>query len=140
MVPEALDDLTVFLLSLLVGYAVISRVPATLHTPLMSAANAIHGVVLVGALIIAITADTPAGYALALVATAFAAMNAVGGYVVTDRMLQMFRGPGRRPGRAGGGGAGGEHHGGADAADAAVDADPGGPDAAARRPGTGGAP
>ncbi|ASU84717.1 hypothetical protein CDO52_19635 [Nocardiopsis gilva YIM 90087] len=95
MVPGALDDLTVFLLSLLVGFEVISRVPATLHTPLMSAANAIHGVVLVGAMLIAVTADTPAGYALVLVATAFAAMNAVGGYVVTDRMLQMFRAPRR---------------------------------------------
>ncbi|HET6211741.1 MAG TPA: NAD(P) transhydrogenase subunit alpha [Micromonosporaceae bacterium] len=90
-------ELTIFVLSLLVGLEVISKVPATLHTPLMSAANAIHGIVLVGGVLIAVTADNPAGYLLAFVATAFAAMNVVGGYVVTDRMLRMFRKPGDRP-------------------------------------------
>jgi NAD(P) transhydrogenase subunit alpha len=84
-------NLTIFLLALLVGFEVIGKVPATLHTPLMSAANAIHGVVLVGAMLIAASADTPVGYALACLAAAFAAMNVVGGYVVTGRMLQMFR-------------------------------------------------
>lgn len=110
MSPGLLTDLTIFLLSVLVGFEVISRVPATLHTPLMSAANAIHGVVLVGAMLIAVTADTPVGYVLALVAAGFAAMNVVGGYVVTDRMLRMFRRPGAdetatsRTGPEGGGG------------------------------------
>ncbi|WP_039820680.1 NAD(P) transhydrogenase subunit alpha [Nocardiopsis halophila] len=99
---EALDDVTVFVLSLLVGFEVISRVPATLHTPLMSAANAVHGVVLVGAVLIAAGAHTPAGYAVAFLACVFAAANVVGGYAVTDRMLHMFRPPGERAGRPGG--------------------------------------
>jgi proton-translocating NAD(P)+ transhydrogenase subunit alpha len=89
-----LTDLTIFVLSLLVGIEVISKVPATLHTPLMSAANSIHGIVLVGAMLIAVTANHPLGYILAFVAAFFAAMNVVGGYVVTGRMLKMFR---RRP-------------------------------------------
>ena len=86
-----LNALTVFTLAILVGIAVISKVPATLHTPLMSGANSIHGIVLVGAMLIAAEVDDPIGYALALIAVAFATMNVVGGYVVTDRMLQMFR-------------------------------------------------
>ena len=84
-------DITIFVLSLLVGFEVISKVPATLHTPLMSGANAIHGVVVVGVILLAATARTPVGYLLVLVAAAFAAMNVVGGYLVTDRMLEMFR-------------------------------------------------
>jgi NAD(P) transhydrogenase subunit alpha len=91
MSPDLLADLSIFVLALLVGFEVISKVPATLHTPLMSAANAIHGVVLVGAMLIAVTADNLLGYLLAFIAAAFAAMNVVGGYVVTDRMLGMFR-------------------------------------------------
>jgi H+-translocating NAD(P) transhydrogenase subunit alpha len=86
-----LFDLTVFVLSLLVGFEVISKVPATLHTPLMSGANSIHGIVVVGAMMIAATAHNWFGYVLSFVAMAFAAMNVVGGYVVTDRMLQMFK-------------------------------------------------
>jgi NAD(P) transhydrogenase subunit alpha len=86
-----MTEVTIFVLGLLVGYEVISKVPATLHTPLMSAANAIHGIVLVGAALIAVTADTPVGYVLGFVAVALAAMNVVGGYVVTHRMLAMFR-------------------------------------------------
>jgi len=98
-----LTDITIFVLALLVGFEVISKVPATLHTPLMSAANSIHGIILVGAMLIAAAANNAVGYALAFVAAAFAAMNVVGGYVVTGRMLKMFR---RRPapvpaGRAG---------------------------------------
>jgi NAD(P) transhydrogenase subunit alpha len=89
--PELLDALTVFVLAILVGFAVISKVPATLHTPLMSGANSIHGIVLVGSMIIAATADDPLSIALSLVAVAFSTMNVVGGYVVTDRMLQMFK-------------------------------------------------
>jgi NAD(P) transhydrogenase subunit alpha len=84
-------DITVFVLSLLVGFEVISKVPATLHTPLMSGANAIHGVVLVGVMLLAATANTPLGYLLLFVAAAFAAMNVTGGYLVTDRMLEMFK-------------------------------------------------
>jgi H+-translocating NAD(P) transhydrogenase subunit alpha len=86
-----LEALTVFTLAILVGIAVISKVPATLHTPLMSGANSIHGIVLVGAMLIAAGATEPASQLLSLVAVAFATMNVVGGYVVTDRMLQMFR-------------------------------------------------
>jgi H+-translocating NAD(P) transhydrogenase subunit alpha len=99
MTVELLADISIFVLGLLVGYEVISKVPATLHTPLMSAANAIHGVVLVGAMLIAVTADNLLGYALAFVAAAFAAMNVVGGYVVTNRMLAMFRRGSREDGR-----------------------------------------
>jgi NAD(P) transhydrogenase subunit alpha len=82
---------TIFVLAILCGFAVISKVPATLHTPLMSGANSIHGIVLVGAMIIAVTAEDPISYVLSFVAVAFATLNVVGGYVVTDRMLQMFR-------------------------------------------------
>jgi len=88
---DLLTQLTIFTLAILVGIAVISKVPATLHTPLMSGANSIHGIVLVGAMLIAAEVDDPIGYLLAFVAVAFATMNVVGGYVVTDRMLQMFR-------------------------------------------------
>ena len=88
---DLLTQLTVFTLAILVGIAVISKVPATLHTPLMSGANSIHGIVLVGAMLIALDAHDPISQVLSLVAVAFATMNVVGGYVVTDRMLQMFR-------------------------------------------------
>ena len=95
MTPDEIDalitSLTIFTLAILVGFAVISKVPATLHTPLMSGANSIHGIVLVGAMLVAAEVDDPIGYLLAFVAVAFATMNVVGGYVVTDRMLQMFR-------------------------------------------------
>jgi len=86
-----LTNFIIFVLAILCGFAVISKVPATLHTPLMSGANSIHGIVLVGSMLIATSARDPLGYAIALVAVAFSAMNVVGGYVVTDRMLQMFR-------------------------------------------------
>jgi H+-translocating NAD(P) transhydrogenase subunit alpha len=88
---ELIAALTIFILAVLVGFEVISKVPATLHTPLMSGANAIHGIVLVGSMLIAATASEPFSQLLAFVAVAFAAMNVVGGYVVTDRMLQMFK-------------------------------------------------
>lgn len=96
MSAEFMTDLTVFVLSLLVGFEVISKVPTTLHTPLMSAANSIHGIVLAGTILIAATANDPVGYVVAFVACAFAAMNVVGGYVVTDRMLEMFKPPAAR--------------------------------------------
>ena len=91
MTTELLTDLTIFALAVLVGFEVISKVPATLHTPLMSGANSIHGVVLIGAMVITAAVSSAYALALAAVAMAFAAMNVVGGYVVTDRMLHMFR-------------------------------------------------
>ena len=91
MSTALITDLTIFVLALLVGIEVIGKVPATLHTPLMSATNSIHGIVLAGALLIGVTAHNPVGYVLAFVASVFAAANVVGGYVVTERMLKMFR-------------------------------------------------
>jgi NAD(P) transhydrogenase subunit alpha len=88
---ELLNSLAIFVLAILVGFEVIAKVPATLHTPLMSGANSIHGIVLVGGMLIAAQADNPLSYALAFIAMVFGAANVVGGYVVTDRMLQMFR-------------------------------------------------
>jgi len=87
-------DLTIFVLALLVGFEVISKVPATLHTPLMSGANSIHGVVLVGVVLLSAFVTGPLGYIPLFIAAAFGAANVVGGYLVTDRMLGMFR---RRP-------------------------------------------
>jgi NAD(P) transhydrogenase subunit alpha len=92
-----LTNFTIFTLAILCGFAVISKVPATLHTPLMSGANSIHGIVLVGSMFIAVEATDPLSQILSLVAVAFATMNVVGGYVVTDRMLQMFK---RKPAAA----------------------------------------
>jgi NAD(P) transhydrogenase subunit alpha len=86
-----LADISIFVLAILVGFEVISKVPSTLHTPLMSASNAIHGIVLAGVMITAAEANRPVGYVLSFVAAVFAAMNVFGGYAVTDRMLQMFR-------------------------------------------------
>jgi NAD(P) transhydrogenase subunit alpha len=91
MSTALVTDLTIFVLALLVGIEVIGKVPATLHTPLMSAANSIHGIVLAGALLIGLTAHTVVGYVLAFIAAFFAAANVVGGYAVTGRMLKMFR-------------------------------------------------
>ena len=91
MSDQLLTSLAIFTLAILVGFEVISKVPATLHTPLMSGANSIHGIVLVGGMLIAAQADNPVSYVLAFVAMVFGAANVVGGYVVTDRMLQMFR-------------------------------------------------
>ena len=93
-ISDLINYVTFFVLAILLGFEVISRVPATLHTPLMSGTNSIHGIVLVGAIGLAATADNPLTGILALVAMAFAGANVVGGYWVTDRMLQMFK---RRP-------------------------------------------
>jgi proton-translocating NAD(P)+ transhydrogenase subunit alpha len=86
-----LASIVIFVLALLLGVEVIGKVPATLHTPLMSGANSIHGIVLIGGMIIAAEATDAFGYILAAIAVVFGALNVVGGYVVTDRMLQMFR-------------------------------------------------
>jgi proton-translocating NAD(P)+ transhydrogenase subunit alpha len=91
MTTALVTDISIFVLAILVGFEVISKVPSTLHTPLMSASNAIHGIVLVGAMVTASEAHDAIGYVLAFIAAVFAAMNVVGGYAVTDRMLQMFR-------------------------------------------------
>jgi len=91
MSTALVTDLTIFVLALLVGIEVIGKVPATLHTPLMSAANSIHGIVLAGALLIGVTAHNAVGYVLAFIAAFLAAANVVGGYAVTGRMLKMFR-------------------------------------------------
>ena len=91
MSTALVTDLTIFVLALLVGIEVIGKVPATLHTPLMSAANSIHGIVLAGAMLIGLTAHNAVGYVLAFIAAFFAAANVVGGYAVTGRMLKMFR-------------------------------------------------
>ena len=88
---EAIIWLTIFVLAVFVGIEVISKVSSTLHTPLMSGANAIHGVILIGAILVAGSAGSTAVLALALVAVVLAAINMVGGFVVTDRMLGMFR-------------------------------------------------
>jgi NAD(P) transhydrogenase subunit alpha len=93
--PRALlDALFILVLAAFVGYEVVSKVPTMLHTPLMSGANAIHGVIVVGAMLIAATAADSLGIILALVAVTLGTINVVGGFVVTDRMLEMFK---RRP-------------------------------------------
>ncbi len=89
--------LTFFVLAVFVGFEVVSKVSSVLHTPLMSGANAIHGVILVGAVVVTGHADSGLALTLGLVAVVLATVNMVGGFVVTDRMLEMF---GRnRPGR-----------------------------------------
>jgi H+-translocating NAD(P) transhydrogenase subunit alpha len=83
---------TYFVLAIFIGFEVISKVPTILHTPLMSGTNAIHGIILVGALLIAARARTPVEIVLGFVAVVLATTNVVGGFVVTDRMLEMFKG------------------------------------------------
>jgi H+-translocating NAD(P) transhydrogenase subunit alpha len=90
---EQIALLTVFVLSVFTGVEVISKVSSTLHTPLMSGANAIHGVILVGAVIVAGQAETAGALVVGLVAVVLATLNMVGGFVVTDRMLEMFKSP-----------------------------------------------
>jgi len=89
---ESMALLTIFILAIFVGYEVVSKVSTTLHTPLMSGANAIHGVILVGAITVAGRATTTIELVVALLAVVLATLNMVGGFVVTDRMLEMFRG------------------------------------------------
>ncbi len=87
---EAVVWLTIFILSVFVGIEVISKVSSTLHTPLMSGANAIHGVILLGAIIVTGSTDSNVTLVVGLIAIVLAAVNMVGGFLVTDRMLQMF--------------------------------------------------
>jgi NAD(P) transhydrogenase subunit alpha len=88
--------LAIFILSIFVGFEVVSKVSTTLHTPLMSGANAIHGVILVGAIVVADHAKTTLEISLAIAAVILATINMVGGFVVTDRMLQMFKGKSKK--------------------------------------------
>jgi NAD(P) transhydrogenase subunit alpha len=103
---DILTLLTVFVLSAFVGFEVISKVPSVLHTPLMSGTNAIHGVVLVGSMAILGTAHGAIEITLGFIAVVLSTVNVVGGFVVTDRMLEMFKG--RQPAPAAGGKAPGE--------------------------------
>ena len=94
MIEGLLVSLFVFVLAVLLGFEVISKVPPILHTPLMSGSNAISGIVLIGALVVVVRSDSVLGDALGIGAVALATINVVGGFMVTDRMLQLFR---RRP-------------------------------------------
>ena len=88
---EIILGIYVFILAIFVGFEVIARVPSVLHTPLMSATNAIHGIVVLGALLVAGAADTLLLKTLGFIAVVFGAANVFGGFVVTDRMLEMFK-------------------------------------------------
>jgi NAD(P) transhydrogenase subunit alpha len=99
MSSEAIVGLYVFVLAIFVGFEVISKVPSTLHTPLMSGANAIHGIIVIGAMLVSAAIGGPLGLALGFFAVVLGAANVVGGFVVTDRMLAMFKQkPGPKPG------------------------------------------
>ena len=91
MSQALLTSITVFVLAVFLGFELISRVPTLLHTPLMSGTNAIHGIILVGAMLIAGSADSDLEKVLAFVAVVFGTINVVGGFLVTDRMLEMFK-------------------------------------------------
>ena len=86
-----LIQLYIFVLAVFVGFEVITKVPPTLHTPLMSGANAISGITLLGAMVVAVQADGAVGAAIGLAAVVLSTINVVGGFLVTDRMLRMFR-------------------------------------------------
>ena len=91
MTDHLLTEITVFILAVFVGIEVIGRVPSTLHTPLMSATNAIHGIVLVGAILVAGLSYAPLGPYVGFILIVLASLNVFGGYTVTERMLAMFR-------------------------------------------------
>ena len=93
---DAVAIISIFVLAVFVGFEVVSKVSSTLHTPLMSGANAIHGVILVGAIIVADHAEISLELGLSVAAIVLATINMVGGFVVTDRMLEMFKGKGAR--------------------------------------------
>ena len=96
MSTEAIVGLYVFILAIFVGFEVISKVPSTLHTPLMSGANAIHGIIVIGAMLVSAAVGGTAGLVLGFFAVVLGAANVVGGFVVTDRMLAMFK---QKPGQ-----------------------------------------
>jgi NAD(P) transhydrogenase subunit alpha len=93
---QLLAALFILVLAAFVGYEVVSKVPTMLHTPLMSGANAVHGVIVVGAMLVAASVEGPLRIILALIAVTLGTINVVGGFVVTDRMLEMFKGRGGR--------------------------------------------
>lgn len=93
---DGISLLTVFVLAAFVGYEVISKVSTTLHTPLMSGSNAVSGIILVGSIVVTGRAESVTGVVLGSIGVALATVNLVGGFVVTDRMLRMFRRPGSR--------------------------------------------
>jgi NAD(P) transhydrogenase subunit alpha len=95
---SSLDTAYIFVLAVFVGFLLISKVPSILHTPLMSGTNAIHGIILVGAIVVTSTATGPLNIAIGAAAVLLATMNVVGGFVVTDRMLEMFK---RKPASGG---------------------------------------
>jgi NAD(P) transhydrogenase subunit alpha len=90
MSAQLVTEITILVLAAFVGFEVISKVPTTLHTPLMSQTNAIHGIVMLGGLIVMGYADDPLEYVIGTIAIAFGTINIVGGFMVTDRMLGMF--------------------------------------------------
>ena len=91
MNPVLLSEIYVFVLAVFVGFEVISKVPVVLHTPLMSGTNAIHGIIMLGGVAVLATAESPLLVSLAVLAVVLGAMNLFGGFVVTDRMLEMFK-------------------------------------------------
>jgi H+-translocating NAD(P) transhydrogenase subunit alpha len=96
---QLIASITIFALAVFLGFELISRVPTLLHTPLMSGTNAISGIVVVGAILVGGAAETRLGQVLAFVALVFASINVVGGFLVTDRMLHMFKGRREEPPR-----------------------------------------
>jgi NAD(P) transhydrogenase subunit alpha len=95
---ELIGDFTIFVLAIFVGFEVISRVPVLLHTPLMSGTNAIHGIVVVGAILVTATAESTGVRIVGFLGIILGTINVVGGFLVTDRMLLMF---GKKPGKGG---------------------------------------
>ena len=91
MNPVLLSEIYVFVLAVFEGFEVISKVPVVLHTPLMSGTNAIHGIIMLGGVAVLATAESPLLVSLAFLAVVLGAMNLFGGFVVTDRMLEMFK-------------------------------------------------
>lgn len=96
MSTQLVNEITIFVLAVFLGFEVISKVPTILHTPLMSGSNAIHGVILVGAMVIMARATGPLQLGVGFLAVVLATVNMVGGYVVTDRMLEMFKSRNRK--------------------------------------------
>jgi H+-translocating NAD(P) transhydrogenase subunit alpha len=97
MSAELIASLTIFALAVFLGFELIARVPTLLHTPLMSGTNAISGIVIVGAILVGGASDSLVEQVLTFIAIVFATVNVVGGFLVTDRMLEMFKGRAREP-------------------------------------------
>lgn len=99
MSETLIGEIVIFVLATFVGFEVITKVPQTLHTPLMSGSNAISGITIIGAIVVAGLGYGLVGAVIGFAAVVFAMINVVGGFLVTDRMLQMFRRPPREDGR-----------------------------------------